>query len=168
MLAAAIEDNPVMSDGQNVFDTDHHNLAGSGAALSDTTLSAGRLAMRSQREPSGQLVAAVPRFLLVPAALETLGQKTLTAVQAVETSNVNPFSFLQLVVEPRLTDAYAYYLVADPAGIDGLVLAYLQGEEGPQAFQEIGFSSDGISYKIRFDLAVSWDEYRGWWKQPGH
>ena len=77
------------------------------------------------------------------------------------------FSFLQLVVEPRLTDAKAYYLVADPGGIDGLVLAYLQGEEGPQAFQEIGFSSDGISYKIRFDLAVSWDEYRGWWKQPG-
>ena len=79
MLAAAVEDNPAMSDSHNVFDADHHNLAGSGAAISDTTLSAGRLAMRSQTEPSGQLVAAVPRFLLVPAALETLGQKTLTA-----------------------------------------------------------------------------------------
>lgn len=64
--------------------------------------------MRSQTEPSGQLVAAVPRFLLVPAALETLGQKTLTAIQAMQTADVNVFSFLQLVVEPRLADAKAY------------------------------------------------------------
>jgi hypothetical protein len=77
------------------------------------------------------------------------------------------FAFLSLIVEPRLTSATAWYLIADPASIDGLEYAYLAGEEGPQVFSELGFDTDGISYKIREDFGCGWAEPRGWWKQPG-
>jgi Caudovirus prohead serine protease len=45
-----------MSDGHPVFHADHGNLAGAGAVISETSLTAGRLAMRQQMEPGGQLI----------------------------------------------------------------------------------------------------------------
>ena len=157
-----------MSDGHAVFSSSNHaNLAGSGAVISETTLTAGRLALRTQVDQNGTLIAATPRYFLVPPALETLAEKTISQVQATQTSNVNTFTFLQLLVESRLTDATAYYLVADPAMVDGLEYAYLAGEEGPQLFSEIGFASDGISYKVREDFACAFVEPWGWFKNPG-
>jgi hypothetical protein len=103
----------------------------------------------------------------VPSDLETAGQKLLTAIQATETANTNPWSFLQLIVEPRLSDAKKWWLIADPATIDGLEFAYLAGEEGPQTFSEIGFDTDGIKYKIREDFGCGWSEARGWYCNPG-
>jgi Caudovirus prohead serine protease len=166
-LVTMLESPPVMSDGFAVFSSQHRNLAGAGAVISETSLSAGRLAMRSQTDPSGMLIAATPKYLLVPPALETLAEKTVTSIQATQTSNVNPFAFLNVIVEPRLSDAKAWYLVADPATIDGLEYAYLAGEEGPQTFSREGWSSDGIEYKIREDFGAGWSEPRGYWKQPG-
>jgi hypothetical protein len=162
-----LQSPPVMSDTFVVFSAQHHNLAGAGAVISETTLSAGRLAMRSQTDPSGMLIAATPKYLLVPSALETLAEKTVTSIQATQTSNVNPFAFLNVIVEPRLSDAKKWWLVADPATIDGLSYAYLAGEEGPQTFSEVGFDTDGIKYKIREDFGCGWDEPRGFYCNPG-
>ena len=112
-------------------------------------------------------MAANAKYLIVPPALETLAEKTISQVQATQTSNVNTFTFLQLLVESRLTSATAYYLFADPQLIDGLCYAYLQGSEGPQLYSEIGFDVSGISYKIEMDFAAAWTESRGVFKQPG-
>jgi hypothetical protein len=71
-----------MCDGHPVVHNSHGNLAGAGAVISETSLTAGRLAMRQQSEPGGQLIDATPRFLIVPSALETLAEKTITAIQA--------------------------------------------------------------------------------------
>jgi hypothetical protein len=38
---------------------------------------------------------------------------------------------LELPVEPRFADAYAWYVAADPAATPGLEYSYLQGNEGP-------------------------------------
>jgi hypothetical protein len=113
------------------------------------------------------LIAATPKYLLVPPQLETLGEKVVSSIQATATADVNTFSFLSLIVEPRLTSATAWYLVGDPATIDGLEFAYLAGEEGPQLSFELGFAVDGISYKVREDFGCGWIEARGWWRQPG-
>ncbi len=166
-LVDILESPPVMSDGFAVFSAQHGNLAGAGAVISETSLSAGRLAMRSQTDPSGMLIAATPKYLLVPSALETLAEKTVTSIQATQTSNVNPFAFLNVIVAPRLSDAKKWWLVADPATIDGLSFVYLAGEEGPQTFSEIGFDVDGIKYKIREDFGAGWDEPRGFYCNPG-
>lgn len=166
-LADLVEANANMADGHAVFSSNHANLAGTGAALSDTTLTAGRLAMRQQTDPSGQMIDASPKFLVVPDELESLGQKTLTAVQSIQTSDVNIWTFLSLVVEPRLS-AFAWYLVSDPAQIDGLEYAYLEGEQGPQLFSEVGFDVDGIRFKVRLDFGGAFVEPRGWYKNAGH
>jgi hypothetical protein len=167
-LATLIESNPAMSDGHNVFDaTYHHNLAGTGAVISETTLSAARVALRTQVDQNGTLIAAMPKYFVVPPQLETLAEKTISQVQATQTSNVNTFTFLELLVESRLTDAKAYYLCADPNLIDGITYAYLQGLEGPQLRTEIGFNTAGISYRIEEDFACAVTECRGLYKNPG-
>ena len=166
-LVAALESPPVMSDGLAVFHATHGNLAGSGAVISETTLTAARVALRTQTDQVGELIAATPKYFVVPPQLETLAQKTISSVQATQTSNVNTFTFLELLVESRLSSATAYYLFADPQLIDGLCYAYLQGSEGPQLYSEIGFDTSGISYKIEEDFAAAWTESRGVWKNPG-
>jgi hypothetical protein len=166
-MANLLENAPNMADGDAVFHANHHNLAGSGGAISDTTLTAGRLAMRKQTEPGGQLIDVVPKLLLVPSELETLAEKTVTSIQATQTANVNPFAFLSVIVEPRLSDAKAWYLACDPASIDGMEHCYLDGQIGPQVFSEVGFETDGVKYKIRLDFACAFVEPRGFYKNPG-
>jgi hypothetical protein len=124
-------------------------------------------ALRTQVDQNGTLIAATPKYFVVPPQLETLAEKTISQVQATQTSNVNTFTFLELLVESRLTDAKAYYLCADPNLIDGITYAYLQGLEGPQLRTEIGFNTAGISYRIEEDFACAVTECRGLYKNPG-
>ncbi len=167
-LTNLVTANANMKDGVPVFNAAHGNLATTGTVISSTNLSTARLAMRSQTEMSGVLINVVPRWLVVPAALETLAEQTVTAIRAVQVENVNIWSsLLGVVVEPRLTDAKKWYLVADPAQIEGLEYAYLDGEQGPQIFSEIGFDIDGLRFKIRLDFGGAFVEPRGWYCNPG-
>ena len=50
-------------------------------------------------------------------------QKALAEIQATATEDHNPFSNLTLAVEPRLTSATKFYMVADPQIVDGLEFA---------------------------------------------
>ena len=79
---------------------------------------------------------------------------------------VNPFTFLEVVVEPRLTDQKAYYMIADPAVLDGLeIRASGRIRRASAVLSELGFSSDGIRYKIRDDFGCGVVEHRGWQKR---
>jgi Mu-like prophage major head subunit gpT len=160
-LVNIVQRNALMADGYQ-----HGNLAATGAALSSTSHSAARSAMRLQTEMSGQLINIVPKFILVPPALETLAEQVTTSIQAVETGNVNVFSFLNVLVEPRLTSSTKWWL-ADPTSIDGLEFSYLEGETGPQIQSEVGFEVDGIRFRIRLDYGGAFGEPRGWYQQPG-
>lgn len=167
LLEGAAGLGPVMSDTKALFHTDHGNRAGSGAAPGETTLAAARLAMRKQTGPGGALIAATPRFVLIPAELETSVEKLLTQIQATTTDDVNPFSRLTLIVEPRLSSATRWYVVADPAEIDGLEYAYLASEPGPQTETQAGFRIDGIEIKVRLDYGAGFIDWRGWHMNPG-
>jgi hypothetical protein len=158
-----------MDDGKRLFHTDHGNLASSGAALSETTLDAARLAMRRQKGLTGSPVNVAPRFLLVPPELETDAEKLLAQLQPIKTEDVNPFGGkLELLVEARLTDAYRWYVVGDPAVIEGLEYAYLQGSEGPQTETRAGFEVDGMEFKVRLDFGAAFLDHRGWYTNAGH
>lgn len=159
---------PTLSDTKALFHADHGNLAGAGAIPSETTLNAARLAMRHQTGPGGELIAVTPWALVVPAELETSCEKLLTQVQAIQTNDVNVFSRLRLIVEPRLEDAYRWYLVADPTTIDGLEFAYLAGQPGPQTESRAGFDVDGVEVKIRLDFGCGFVDHRGWYANAGH
>jgi hypothetical protein len=158
---------PVMKDGQTLFHSTHKNVSTSGAAPSETTLSAARLAMRRQTGPSGGLIVVEPVYVVVPPEMETATQKTLTSIQPVTLDNVNPFSNLRLVVEPRLVDADRWYLTADPTSIDGLEFAYLSGAPGPQIQSRAGFHVDGLEVRISLDWGAGFVEHRGWYSNAG-
>lgn len=170
-IVGLILSNPAMSDGKAVFHADHRNLAvSSDPAPNDiltmdiATMAGARLAMRRQTAPGGMLIDVTPRFVLVPPELETTAEKLLAEIAATKTDDVNPFANLTLLVEPRLTDAKRFYVAADPASVDGLEYAYLEGAPGPQIETRAGFEVDGVQIKVRLDFGGGWIDHRGWYR----
>jgi phage major head subunit gpT-like protein len=165
---------PTMDDGNTLFHAGHHNIAGTGAALTDdiddalAALSDARLAMRRQTGLSGSLIDVPPKFVLISPEQETAAEKLLTQINATAVADVNPLAGkLTLVVENRLTDATRWYLTADPARIDGLEYAYLAGAPGPQIATRNGFDVDGVETKVSLDFGCGFVEHRGWFTNSG-
>jgi hypothetical protein len=162
---------PVMNDDSNtLFHTAHGNIEAVVANIgppSVTSLSSARLAMRHQKGKGGGLINVVPSILVVPAELETTGEKIITEIRPVVVGEVNPFSKLtRLVVEPRLP-ATAWYVVADPGTIDGLEYAYLASFPGPQIEARLGFQIDGLETRVRLDFGCGFVDWRGWFYNAG-
>ena len=70
ILVTLLETNsgngPTLSDTKALFHVDHGNKAASGAVISDATLSAARLALRTQKGIDGRIIRVTPKNLLVP------------------------------------------------------------------------------------------------------
>lgn len=168
LLVANAGAGPTMDDGTALFHASHGNLAGSGAVLSVASLSEARLAMRTQKGLSGTPINVTPKYLIVPPALETAAEQLLATLQANTTADVNPFGGkLTLLVEARLPSATRWYVAADPAQVEGLEYAYLQGEEGPQVETKAGFEVDGMQFKVRLDFGAAFLDHRSWYMNPG-
>lgn len=177
---AIITSNPAMADGKALFNATaitttggHGNLISvGGGAPSVTTLSATRKLIRLQKGLD-QLTALnlSAKFILVPSALETGTEQLLTSITPAQTSNVVPQSMRTLtpIVEPRLDDnsTTAWYLVADPATIDTIEFAYLDGQEGAFIDTRMGFDVDGMEIKCRLDFGAAVLDWRGLAKNPG-
>ena len=126
--------------------------------------------MRLQTDLGGSLISVEPTFLIVPAALETVGEQVLSEIQANAVSDVNPFpKRLQLVVEPRLDaiSATEWYLAADSDQIDTLEICRLEGEEEPFIETRVGFDVDGVELKARHDVAAKAIDFRGLFQSSG-
>lgn len=172
ILVALLESNagngPTLSNNKTLFHADHGNRAGTGAVISDTTLSAARLALRTQKGIEDRTIRVTPKYLLVPPALETDAERWLASVSPAKASDVNPFSgTLSLIVEPRLTSAARWYVTADPSEIDGLEYAYLSGSEGPQVESKSGWDVDGVEIRVILDFGAGFIDHRGWFANAG-
>ena len=168
LLEAGSGNGPTMSDGKALFHADHGNKAGTGAVISDATLSAARLALRTQKGIEDRTIRVTPRNLLVPPALETTAEKWLASIAPATAADVNPFSgSLSLVVEPRLSSATRWYVTADPGEIDGLEFAYLSGTEGPQVESRSGWDVDGVEIRVILDFGAGFIDHRGWFANAG-
>lgn len=168
-----ITGNGAMSDGNALFSSAHSNLAASGSALSVTSLSEGRKAMRMQKGEQGlQVLNIVPRYLLVPAALESQAEELIASLIPPGSTDQSPsLAFvrsLQLVVEPRLDadSETAWYLVADPAQISTLEQGFLGGTEF-EIEEHMGFEIDGRAWKVRTDFGCAPLDWRGFYKNAG-
>ena len=164
-----LNSNPEMADGTDLFHADHGNLAGTGAAISVSTLGIGRADMRKQTGINGMPINVSPSFLVVPPDLETVAQQfTSTQYMPEAGSNINPFAgTLQVIADSRLTDAAAWFLVANPSQIDTIEYSYLEGNEGVYLETRNGFSVDGVEIKARLDFAAKAIDWRGMWKNAG-
>jgi hypothetical protein len=167
LLEANSGNGPKLSDNKTLFHADHGKKAGTGAAISDATLSAARLALRTQKGIGDQTIRVTPRNLLVPPALETTAEKWRATIAPATAVDVNPFSGSLSVVEPRLSSATRWYVTADPAEIDGLEFAYLSGAEGPQVESRSGWDVDGVEIRVILDFGAGFIDHRGWFMNAG-
>lgn len=162
--------NAAMADEIALFHASHGNLAGSGGAIAVATLGAGRAAMRKQTGLNGAHLNITPAYIIVPAALESLAEQyTSNQYVSAKSSDINPYAGkLTPIVEPRL-DAVSgtnWYLAADPAQIDTIEYAYLEGQEGVYLETRMGYDVDGIEIKARLDFAAKAIDHRGLYKNP--
>lgn len=164
--------NAAMGDGTALFHANHGNLDGANAAISVATLGNGRAGMRKQKGLNGRFINVQPKYLLVPAALETVAQQyvTQTSIIATKASDFNPFAGnLQVIAEPRLdaNSLVSWYLAADPAQIDTIEYCFLDGQEGVYLESRLGFDVDGLELKARLDFAAKAIDWKGLWKNTG-
>ncbi len=170
LVYAVLIDNEKMSDKKALFSADHKNMITGGMDVE--TISAGRTAMRQQKEGERSLNIR-PAFMLVPTTLET------QAIQVVKSGSVkgadvnaniiNPVRDLaEIIAEPRLDDASEKdWYMASRQGSDTIEVAYLNGIDIPYIDQLEGFTSDGVTTKVRIDAGVAPVDYRGLLKVSG-
>lgn len=153
----------------------HANYTSSGTAISVTSLGVGRKTMRVQTGPKGAYLNLMPRFMLVPAALEALAdQYTSSQFVPAISSSVNPFmqggkTPLTPIIEPRLdaNSATAWYLAASNDQIDTIEVCFLQDEPEPVLKQEVDFDTDDVKFAVRHTVAAKAIDFRGLYKNAG-
>jgi hypothetical protein len=168
LLYGATGYGPAMHDTVALFDVSHDNLATAPGAISDATLSAARLALRTTVDVDNEtIIDTAPRYLIVPAALETVAEKYLATLYPAQTADVNVFSGkLELTVEPRLDfkSTTGWYIFGDPGVVPILEYSYLSGAEGPQIDSRQGFEVLGTEFRCVLDFGVGAIGWRGAWK----
>lgn len=154
----------MQSDSKPLFSADHGNSIKGGMDVG--TIGNGRTAMRKQKEGERTLNIR-PAFMLVPTALE------IAAIQVVGSGSVkgadvnaniiNPIrNIAEIITEPRLdSKSDTTWYMTSAKGTDTIEVAYLNGVDTPYIDQQEGFSSDGVTTKVRIDAGVAPVDYRG-------
>ena len=177
---AQITSNPTMGDGSVLFGGNalagpHFNLTSTGTVISVAALGIGRAALRNQKGIDGVTPLNLSaRYLIVPAALETIADQFVTQITPALSGSVNPFSAggrtpLTTVVEPRLdvASATAWYVATDMASAPVLYHGILDGQAGPLVTQMEGFDVDGMKFRCRIDVAFKAADWRAIYKNVG-
>jgi phage head maturation protease len=171
IVYAILKQNPAMGDGVNLFDAAHNNI-GTAAAITEAALAEAYRLFGKHKGIEERLVSILPRFLLVPPGQRSVeARKQVTATTPANTADVNTFAGrLEVVEEPRLIpDAGEdpWFLPADPARIDTIEYAYLEGQQGVYTETRMGFEVDGIEIKARHDFASKAIDWRGLYRNEG-
>jgi HK97 family phage prohead protease len=170
--------NTLNQDGLALFHATHGNYVApaSGAAPSVATIEAARTAMATQTDPSGVAILNIrPRYLIVPFALEGTslvlqdGEYDPAGTAGTLTPNTVRNTFT-VVADGRL-DAYdplAWFMAADPSMVETVEVAFLDGQQTPYMETQNGWSTDGVSYKVRIDAVAAPLDFRGLYKNDGN
>ncbi len=171
LVWAIITGNPNMGDGNALFSVAHANTITGVLNPADlTNLGTCRAKMRVQKGLDGRsLLNLTPRYLIVPAALETKADQIIGQIVPNGAGSVNPFTSLIKIVEPRLdtTSVAEFYLAAGVDAVDTIELATLEGNEAPFIETRYGFDVDGMEIKVRHDVAAKAIDWRGLVKSSG-
>lgn len=171
-LAALLEANgglgANMGDGKSLYHADHGNKAVAGGAIDLASLSAGRQAMRDQKDADGVTpMNAVPKYLLVGTANETLAEQQVAQLAATQSDRVNPFTGKLIPkVDPRLS-GNAWRLFADPAVCPVIEYAYLESAPGPQLVSREGWNVLGMEFRVINDFGCAAIDWRGTYYNAG-
>ncbi|HBH8436753.1 peptidase [Klebsiella pneumoniae subsp. pneumoniae] len=170
--------NGKFTDGKALFHADHKNLIAKDMDM--VGLDEARKLMRLQEDANGDSLNITPAFVLVPAALESAARRAILSSSSVfpvgdeGTINQNPGiinvvkDMAEVIVEPRLDKANSkQWYVAAAKGMDTIEVAYLDGMDTPYLEEQVGFTVDGVAWKVRIDAGVAALDYRGLLKSNG-
>jgi hypothetical protein len=161
-----------MGDGKNLFDeTYHKNYLATGTVITVDNLGIARQTLRTQTGLDGVTVVDVtPKFLVVPAGIETVAEQYLAQLAAAEPADVNPFSGkLTLVCVPELdaSDDDAWYLFGSPGLAPVLEYSWLSGIAGPQIDTRQGWETLGQEFRCVMSWGCGAIGHRGVYKNAG-
>lgn len=170
---ALLASNPTMSDGIDLFHASHGNLAGSGAVVSTASVEAGRVAMASQTDVSGndyldlRPAAWLGGMSAGGTAREVFGAEyNDEATKNQRKPNIVRGLVSDIIDSPRITGT-EWYLFADPMDAPVVEVAFLNGEESPFLDSMESFNVDGMQWKVRLDYGVAAVDFRGAYKNAG-
>lgn len=167
ILVDLIVSNPNLSDGTPVFDASRENV-GASAMPTITALTSARQAMRTRTGLDGAtIISATPRYVLVPANLETEAEQVLASIQPNKSDDVNPFGGkLTLLVEPRLPSS-TWYVFADTVRLAAMQYAYLSSAQGVQIQRTEAWDTLGMKFRAFLDFGAGWLDWRAAHQVPG-
>lgn len=148
------------------YTTGRGNLVSNAGALSIANLKKLVTAFRKMKDPDGNPVAVDPRVLLVPADLELDAAEIMGSalIQSGATTGQPDRNVLagryQVVGTTYLTSADDYYLLASPADLPAMEVAFLNGVQSPIVeTAEADFNTLGVQMRGYFDFGVAKAEY---------
>lgn len=170
-------------DSTVLFHTDHNNTGTTALAIAGVDLA--QVAMRSQTRygstPDVLGAANLPKLIMVPNELQGLAQRIANpsgqffSYSTADTdAQDDPDRFkgqLEVVVLDYWTNITDYFLVADPAQVMGIGVAFLNGKEEPDLFiqqnENVGemFTMDVQNIKVRQEFREVITDYRPFYMQ---
>ena len=170
---ALLLSNPKMSDGKELFHTDHKNIAPSAGAPSVERFEELRQLMRKQMDFTGnEYLDLNLDLLLTPvgiyqaANLLNRAQYNVDEVSKFQVPNIVAGLFREVVDSPWLTGT-AYYGFAPKDLYPTFEVSFLNGVQEPYMEMEQGFSVDGAKWKVRLDFGVDAIDWRTVVKNAG-
>lgn len=164
----------VMADGAALFNasrTSGTNIATTTGAPSVSTLDNMNTLMALMKDHDGNAIGSGLEisYVIVPRALKTTAQILATATNDpisnaatsgdANTGGVKPNPFantFQVISDARLdaSSSSVWYAAANQSLVDTIEVAYLNGQQSPSLESENGFTVDGITYKVRLEVAA--------------
>lgn len=169
--------NPVYGDGKVLCATDHPLVSGGTNAnrpvtavdLNETSLEAAVIQIAAWTDERGLLIAAKPRKMVIPSALQFVATRLLQTekrvgtadndINAIKTNGVVPEGY---TINHYLTDPNAWFLTTDvPDGMKHFVRVAMQrGMDGD-------FETGNMRYKARERYSFGVSDPLGVWGSPG-
>jgi hypothetical protein len=152
-------------DDSAFFTTARGNKKTTAGALSLSNLKAIATLFRKLKDADGNPVAVDPRILLVPADIELAAAEIMGSSLLVGGSSAGPDRNVlagryQVVSTSYLSSAEDYYLLASPADLPVMEVAFLNGVQSPVVeTAEADFNTLGVQMRGYFDFGVSKAEY---------
>ena len=154
-------------DDASFFTADRGNLRAGSHALSLANLKSLATLYRKLKDPDGNPVAIEPRILLVPPDLELTAAEIMgsSLIQAGTTTGPLPERNVlagryQVVSSVYLTNTTDYYLLASPADLPVMEVAFLNGVQSPIVeTAEADFNTLGVQMRGYFDFGCAKAEY---------
>jgi hypothetical protein len=157
-------------------------ISGADTALSIDGLTTGEVMFMNQVDGDGKPIGVMPAILLVPTALSASGTQLFKSMELRDTtastkypvSNPHQGKFRVEVSRYLANASYAgnsakaWYLLAEPADLPVIEVAFLNGQESPTIeTAEADFNVLGVQMRGYHDFGVALQDHRGGLKSKG-